>query len=414
MAVQGAEGSVDLLAPAAARRRALVDALIDTFETWGYRQVVTPTVERYDVLAAGLSPDARAHVVRFVSGPTSQVVALRSDVTPQIARMVAQHRGTTWAADAVLRLSYTADVVRQTRDAGEKAEHHQVGVEFVGDASPAADAELVALAHAALVRVGLTGFRFDLSHAGVANGALAALDISPERRAQARKLLARKDRHNLRSALIEAGAEPSRAEAVASLCDAYGHPQVIEQARGVEGVRGIDGLAAIVAHVRAVHPDAADVLDVDLGEVRGFDYYTGARLRAWAPGVPMPVLRGGRYDDLVGRLGASAPATGFALDLDALEEAVAGRGPQPASRARHLVALHPDCDPAVRIEASRRAAQARAANEAAWVRAEITIDRARTIAAEAGADRITYLQPDESGQLAVLHLRREDTQWTTQ
>jgi len=258
------DGGVDLLPPAAARRRVLVDTLLGTFATWGYRQVVTPTVERYEVLAAGLSEADRARVVRFVSGPGAAVVALRSDVTPQIARMVAHHRGTTWPADAVLRLSYTADVVRQPADARDAAEQHQVGVEFVGDASPAADAELVALAHAALGRVGLTGFRFDLSHGGIAHGALDALALEPADRSRVEALLARKDRDGLQSLLVGLGVASGTATTVAALCDAYGRPDVLARVSEIPGAKGLNTLRAIAEHLAAVHPDAADVLDVDL------------------------------------------------------------------------------------------------------------------------------------------------------
>ncbi|MCR9163517.1 MAG: ATP phosphoribosyltransferase regulatory subunit [Nannocystaceae bacterium] len=410
--VQGAKGSVDLLPPAAARRRALVDALLGTFGTWGYRQVVTPTVERYEVLAAGLSAAARAHVVRFVSGPGSQVVALRSDVTPQIARMVAHHRGTTWPADAVLRLSYTADVVRQPSDAREKTEQHQVGVEFVGDGTVAADAELVALAHAALGRAGLTGFRFDLSHAGIAHGALDALGLDAGDRKGVEALLARKDRDGLEARLTTLGVDPAVAQRVASLCDAYGRPDVIDRVRDVPGVSGLETLEAITAYLRAVHPDAADVLDVDLGEVRGFDYYTGVRLRVWCPGVATPVLRGGRYDDLIGRFGEGTPATGFAIDLDALERALGDRGPRGHGRSGRLVALHPDCDDEARLEAARRAAAARGTGEPAWVQQDLTLEQAQIVAADAGAGALTFLQPDASGRMAVLRLRQtQDGCW---
>ncbi len=425
--IPGTEGGVDLLPPAAARRRALVDALLDTFAAWGFRQVITPSVERYDVLAAGLSEADRAHVVRFVSGPASRVVALRSDVTPQIARMVARHRGTTWPANAVLRLAYTADVVRQPSDARERTEQHQVGVEFVGDASPAADAELVALAHAALHRVGLTGFRFDLSHRGIAHRVLDGLGLDAADRRAVEARLARKDRGGLEALLVAKGISPAVAAGVGSLCDAYGRPSVIDRIAdlaiadeaGEAGstAEGLGTLRAIFEHLRAVFPDAAEVLDVDLGEVRGFDYYTGARLRVWAPGVAAPVLRGGRYDDLVGRFGSRAPATGFALDLDALEQALGERAPAPGGRSGRLFALHPGCPPAARIEASGLAAAARAAGTPAWVQAGLSLHDAQAVAADAGAGTLTYLQPDAAGGLAVLRFRRApstSSTWTTE
>lgn len=385
-----------------------MDALLDTFVAWGYRQVVTPTVENYEVLAAGLSEADRAHVVRFVSGPASRVVALRSDVTPQIARMVARHRGTTWPSDAVLRLAYTADVVRQPTDPREKTEQHQVGVEFVGDGSPAADAELVALAHAALNRVGLTGFRFDLSHRGIAHRILDGLGLDPLDRRAVEARLARKDRGGLEALLVGKGIAAATAASVGALCDAYGRPGIIDGMAELDGdaAAGLRTLRSISDHLRAVFPEAADVLDVDLGEVRGFDYYTGARLRAWAPGVAAPVLRGGRYDDLVGRFGAPTPATGFALDLDALQQALGDQGPAPSGRCGRLFALHPDCLPQARIEASVGAAAARGEGEPAWVQEGLSLQDAQAVAVDAGAGSLTYLQPDEEGGTVVLRFRR--------
>ncbi|MEM6293424.1 MAG: ATP phosphoribosyltransferase regulatory subunit [Myxococcota bacterium] len=410
-------GSKDLLPPAAARRRALVAELLDAFAAWGYRQVVTPTVERYDVLAAGLSEADRASVVRFIAAQTSEVVALRSDVTPQIARMVGEHRGTTWPGSAVLRLSYTADVVRQPSDARERAERHQVGVELIGDGSPAADAELVALSHAALRRVGLSGFRFDLSHGGIAHGTLDALELDASDRRDVEALLARKDRGGIEALLVGKGADAAAAATVGSLCNAYGRPAVLERARETydapAAVEGLANLAAIGDHLAQVHPDAADVLDVDLGEVRGFDYYTGARLRVWAPGVAVPILRGGRYDDLIGRYGERAAATGFALDLDALERAL-GHDERRADRAGRLVALRPDCPPEARTEGSRRAAAARGAGEGAWVQAGLTLAEAQTVAADAGAATLTYLEPAAGGGLAVQRYRWSDSTWTAE
>jgi len=115
---------------------------------------------------------------------------------------------------------------------------------------------------------------------------------------------------------------------------------------------------------------------------------------------------------LVGRFGASAAATGFALDLDALEQALGRRGPQPQRRRGRLVALHPSCDAAARLEASKRAAAARGAGEPAWVQQGLTLEQARVVAAETGAGALTYLQPDETGAMAVLRFRRDESNWT--
>ncbi len=68
---------------------------------------------------------------------------------------------------------------------------------------------------------------------------------------------------------------------------------------------------------------------VDLGDLRGFDYYTGMKFAAYAAGAPDAVLRGGRYDELLGRYGRPAHAAGFAIDLEAVAQAQRAAGIAP-------------------------------------------------------------------------------------
>jgi len=84
--------------------------------------------------------------------------------------------------------------------------------------------------------------------------------------------------------------------------------------------RALAELAAIVAAITARKVDAR--LHVDLGEVRGFDYYTGVRFQAFVEGAPDAVLRGGRYDDLLARYGRPSPAVGFAVDVEGVTGAI--------------------------------------------------------------------------------------------
>ncbi len=408
-------GSRDLLPPAARRRRELLRTVLLAFERWGYAPVVTPTVEYYDVLAEGLSEPDRRLCVRFIEAHTGEVVALRSDLTPQIARIVAARRGTAWPADAVTRLCYAADVVRQPAGDREQTEYHQAGVELIGDPDPAADAELVALAHAVLGAVGLQRFRFDVSHRAVASGVIEALALPSEARETLAQLLLRKDRGSVVELLRGLGLPPSAIEPAAALCDLFGPASVLERARDTIATNaasrnGLAQLEALLQHLRRVHPAAADAVDFDLGEVRGFDYYSGLRLRAWAPGVERPVLRGGRYDDLLGRYGAPAPATGFAIDLDALETALPDADVDNGAPAR-LIAVHPSVD-AVRgrLEAARLAVAAREAGERAWVQPGVELPRAQELAAFEGAQALTFIEADGDALRIASH-RRVASKW---
>lgn len=386
-------GSRDLLPPASRARRALTQTLLEVFEAWGFSQAMTPLLEYYDVLARGLSTAGRRRCVRFIEPRGGAVVALRSDFTPQIARMVGQLGS---SRDRTMRVSYADELVRlPVGDEREKAEQHQAGVELIGDASPGADAELIALCHDALRRCGLPEVRFDLSHRAVM---ASVLELVPDPvRAEVEALVVRKDR--LGVARLASGVDGEgrvAIETAAELCDLYGRPEVLERVPSMlAGNPGIERLRSVLEHLRLLDDDLHARTDVDLGEVRGHDYYSGLRMRVWAPGESRPVVKGGRYDDLIGRYGAPAPAIGFAIDLDALEHALARSkavvGQPPAT---HLVALAPGAGAPSRVTALRLAADARTDGRRAWVEPELSLEAARRHAANIGAMRLTFVDAD--------------------
>jgi ATP phosphoribosyltransferase regulatory subunit len=312
-------GMRDYAPEAAAARRRIVDALLGVFERRGFARVITPAFEYEEVLALGLGDAARAATVRFVEPSSGQVVALRPDITPQIARLIAtrfrSHEGP-------VRLCYEGTVVRLARGGKGQRELIQAGVELAGLPGPHGDAEMIALAVEALAAVGLPGPTIDLGHLGLAREVLAALELPPPALEAARRAIAKRDRTGLDEALVAARGGRPAVTFARLLPELTGGPEVLDAAAKAwrapnAGVRrALKDLGAIVAAVRARSLDAR--LHVDLGEVRGFDYYTGVRFQAFVPGAPDAVVMGGRYDDLLGRYGRPSPAVGFAVDVDAV------------------------------------------------------------------------------------------------
>ncbi|MCA9680341.1 MAG: ATP phosphoribosyltransferase regulatory subunit, partial [Myxococcales bacterium] len=102
-------GVRDYLPRAAARRRAIAERLLALFERWGYQRIITPVYECADVLERGLGDAGRAEAIRFVEPGSAEVVALRPDFTPQIARIAATRMHDV---DGPLRLCYEGAVHR--------------------------------------------------------------------------------------------------------------------------------------------------------------------------------------------------------------------------------------------------------------------------------------------------------------
>ncbi|MBK6916523.1 MAG: ATP phosphoribosyltransferase regulatory subunit [Deltaproteobacteria bacterium] len=402
-----------LLPAAARRRRALVGTLLREFETFGYRPIETPLVESFELLARGLSEADRAQCVRFIEAGSGELVTLRADPTPQIAHMVAT-TDDDGEPDRVLRWCYAAAVVRQSSDGREPVEQHQLGVELVGDAHPLADVELVALADAAMRAVGLPSFTVDLAHGQLVRAVLKGLQLGPEVFTRVHAALARKHREGVATALVAAGTPASTAAAIASLCERVGSPSRLRQdlaelAPALTQPRVpamLEQLQAVMDGVLAM--GLGEQVVVDLGETRGFEYYSGVRLRVWAAGVHRALVRGGRYDHLLSRYGSDRPATGFAIDLDALEAALAHAGvrDEHGDEGPALVLLCAPGDGDARLRASRRAADARGRGQIAWV--EPCRDRG---AAEARARREGWHEAywlDDGGETAIAGSRSHE------
>jgi len=314
-------GMRDHAPEAASARRRIVDGLLTVFERRGFARVITPAFEYEEVLALGLGDAARAATVRFVEPSSGEVVALRPDITPQIARLIAtryrDQRGP-------VRLCYEGTVVRLERGARGQRELMQAGVELAGLPGPDGDAEAIALAVEALAAVGLRRPTIDLGHLGLAREVLSALELPDAALGEARRCIAKHDGAGLAEVLKSARGSKSAVDFARLLPELSGAPSVLDDARAQSpngGIkRALAELAAIVAAIEVRKLDAR--LHVDLGEVRGFDYYTGVRFQAFVPGASDAVLRGGRYDGLLARYGRPSPAVGFAVDVDAVAGAL--------------------------------------------------------------------------------------------
>jgi len=318
----------DLLPEEAAARRALGRRILDQVELHGYALVTLPAFEFSEVLERGLGTLDPADVLRFIEPESGEVAAFRPDMTPQIARVLATRlRDRPQPA----RLAYEGSVLR--RRSGRARKHRQipqVGVELAGVSGPEGDLELLSLAAAALRAAGLETFTIDLGDAGIVRALLA--DRPPAEQRAVSEALARKDE--------AAVADPT----LRALLDLHGGRDAL-----VEGVRLLASTTAADASRRllalfdaAVARGLGSCLQADLGEVRGFAYYTGPIFHAYAPGTSDAALSGGRYDELLARFGLPLPAAGFALDLDRVTEARRAAGVADPAPRRVVVVGGPD------------------------------------------------------------------------
>jgi ATP phosphoribosyltransferase regulatory subunit len=312
--------------------------LQEVFTSLGYRRVFLPTLERFDVVERGLSPAALADVLKFVEPGSGELVAIRPDITPQIARLYAARPD---ALPSPARLCYDGPVLRAREErAGRPREVYQSGVELLGAGGAAADAEILVLLARSLVQAGLTEAVVEIGHARFATAILDAAKVRPADRAGALDALARKDEATLARLAAKGKGTPAARAALPALATLYGDGALLRARALAKGIPAAGAaLAEVEGAIRAARRKGVDGVAVDLGEVRGLGYYTGVTFVGHAAGAGSAVASGGRYDELLARFGRPGPAIGFAVDLEfatqALERAgKAGRGRAPQRSRR--------------------------------------------------------------------------------
>lgn len=390
-------GVRDYLPRAAARRRAIGERLIEAFSAWGYQRIITPLFEYADVLERGLGADARRAAIRFVEPLTGEIVALRPDITPQVARIAATRLA---EVGGPLRLCYEGGVTRLAPGARGQREVLQAGVELIGVPTPEGDAEALSVAAAALASMRVDDVRLDVGHVALARAALDGLE--GERREVLEHLLGKKDRTGV--AREAAGLPAARRELIAALPTLYGAPAAtLRRARELSLPATARRALATIEQVLALARLTMDAeqhrrITIDLGEVRGFEYYTGLRFAGYAHGVGDAVLRGGRYDELMARYGSPAAATGFAVDIEAIAQTERSAGiAAPVDDAALLIVPARDQRPlAARLATALRAAGYRCAVDGHLKRAAVA-----GYAEAAGFSRVLAIAADGSGEVVA-------------
>jgi ATP phosphoribosyltransferase regulatory subunit len=313
-------GTRDILPDEMRELRALSTTLLATFDKFGYGEVWTPTLEYEDVLVKGDERAAGASYRLF--DEHGQVLALRSDMTIPIARLVA----TRFDDDAgPIRLCYLSHAYRAvTPQRGQQREFLQAGLELIGADAPSGTVEVLEVLCAALDAAGLPRARVGLGDAGLYRGLLEGMGAGNN---GARAVLLALERHDfveLEAQVAQLGVSGARQRTLTALPQLRGGPEVLDRAVELGGgdVRQATQRLREVAE-GARRKGLADRVIFDLGLVRDLGYYTGAIFEVYDPALGHVIGAGGRYDDLIGRFGEPRPACGFALFVERLHVAQA-------------------------------------------------------------------------------------------
>ncbi len=308
----------------ASLRRYAQETILSTFFRWGYKEVVTPVFEYLDILSAGLSSGLLEKSYKFVDRESGKLMLLRPDITPQVARMVA---GILADEPKPLRLCYYGNIFRyEEAHAGREREMFQIGCELVGISSSEADAEIIAVGSGSLSDFGLEDFKIVIGHVGYINGIISYLKahlkdgISSDNEQALQEAISRKNEDLLQSIFDLIGVKGITRKRLLQIPDLFGGEEILNRAVEISSNRessdSIENLRQIYNILCSY--SLKDNILIDLCDIRGIDYYTGPFFEMFSSGMPYPVGRGGRYDNLIGRFGYECPSTGFAIDIDSI------------------------------------------------------------------------------------------------
>lgn len=306
-------------------RRTVEDVAMSVFEGWNYEEVITPSVDYYDLFEQGMGQREAQRGFRFTDND-GRLLALRPDVTSSVARMAATLLS---ERPRPLRFCYAAPVFRQqTQSHAEwRRENTQLGCELIGVNGKAADLEMLRLAAEILARLELESrYCITINNVEIFNGVAAQMNLSPPAREELRRLIDTRAAAELQRFLQDYDSDEG--QAFSQPAQLTGKRAVIETARKLitneRSLAALNVLDELWSEIETL--GLQDAFEIDLGDVSSLDYYTGLSLKIFIHGAGTSVGRGGRYDGLTGNFGRAEPAVGFVLNLDALTEVLGRKG----------------------------------------------------------------------------------------
>ena len=382
-------------------RNRIFDAFRASGEAYGFEPYDACVVESYDLLARKAGEEVGEQIYHFLD-KSERHLALRAEMTPTLARMVAQRQ-----KELAFPLKWTtiAQCFRYERmTKGRKREHYQWNLDIIGEESTLAEAEVIGAACDALKRMGLTSddFKVHVSSRKFLGELLAKSGIAPEKHAQVFLALDKRGKmpdSEIAAMLRDGGLSDADVEATFKIMDTKSYdecPELVE----LFSIAGEAGFA--------------DCLVFDIAVIRGLSYYTGVVFECFdTAGEFRAIFGGGRYDNLLTTIGGeptSAVGLGFGdVVVSELLKARLGDGVRERKGIAVGFMFPGERDAAVRLAAMLRASGERVDLALKPQKPKKFFSRADSI----GAAKAVFVGPDdvEKGVAKIKNLEtREESE----
>lgn len=312
-------GMRDLVFKECDMRRKVKNSLESTFKSFGYDEIITPSVEYYRTFSRD-NDNLKEEVVYKFFDENGRILILRPDMTIPIARVV----GTKMKeVDVPIRLTYTSNIFRVNKTfGGKRNEYIDCGVELIGCKDECGDLEIIVTALEALKSIGINKFKVELGNINFFNKAFDAIGINKEDKEKLANLIEEKSLIELISYLDYLKLDKKYKEFFVRLPWLFGDESVLN-----EGINLAfnDEIKNSLLYIKDLYEKLkvlgyTEYITFDLGMVPRVNYYTGIIFKGYMEGASSSILNGGRYDNLIKSFGRDIEAVGFSINVDTICE----------------------------------------------------------------------------------------------
>lgn len=360
------EGVRDIYSSECTRKRTIQEKLHHVFHQYGYEDIETPTFEYFEVFSKEVGTIPSRELYKFFDREGNTLV-LRPDFTPSVSRACATYFN---PEKEVVSLCYTGNTfINNSSFRGRLKETTQMGVERMGDDSPEADAEILAMTVECLLASGLTDFQVSVGLVDYYKSVLAQTGMTEEEEEELRELISQKNYFGVEELVKEKKFDRSLANVLIQLPQMFGASEVLKKARELtdneQALKAVARLEEIYELLKVYGYEK--YITFDFAMLSKYHYYTGIIFQAYTYGTGEPLIKGGRYNQLMKHFGKPAASIGFAIVIDNLLMAL----------SRQKIGLSQDNDTEVlvyrkenRIQAIQKAKELRAKGKNVALRPE--------------------------------------------
>ena len=311
------EGVRDIYSQECSRKRRLQEKLHHVFHQYGFEDIETPTFEYFEVFSKEVGTIPSRDLYKFFDREGNTLV-LRPDFTPSVSRACATYFN---PEKEVVSFCYTGNTfINNSSFRGRLKETTQMGVERMGDDSPEADAEILAMTVECLLAAGLTEFQVSVGQVDYYKAILAQTGMSQEEEEELRELISQKNYFGVEELVKSKKMDKSLAKVLSQLPQMFGSAEVLEKAKALtdnpQALKAVARLEEIYELLKVYGYEK--YITFDFAMLSKYHYYTGIIFQAYTYGTGEPLIKGGRYNQLMKHFGKPAASIGFAIVVDNL------------------------------------------------------------------------------------------------